>query len=90
MFRYKFINLEFPLIIGFLMSNPKSSVAEEASEKDVDTFIKIIDKLSGAKENFKISFEQFKFNVGESKLTLNGDLNFNFIRSKILKGAEES
>ncbi len=66
----------------FMTENIEQTVsAESAAETPLCSFVKIIDKLAGDKSNLKIRFQELKFNLGNAKVTLNGEVNFDVTHS---------
>jgi hypothetical protein len=59
---------------------------QESSSK----MLKIIGELVGDEPNLKIDFQALKFNLGNMKYTLNGEVNLNVIRLKDLERVGES
>jgi hypothetical protein len=59
------------------------------SQEDSSKILKIIGKLAGEESTLRIDFQELKFNLGNTKYTLNGKVNFNVIRSKDLDRATQ-
>ncbi len=74
------------------VSEESKYTIENASEIGSSKLLKIIGKLAGDKPNLKVSFQELKFNRGNTKYVLNGEINFNILRPKTattLSSAEE-
>lgn len=60
----------------------KSKLTETIRQNNLDSFTRIIDVLSGDKSNIRIIIQEVKVNMGKTKLTLNGEVNFNVIHAE--------
>jgi hypothetical protein len=64
------------------VSDESNYTIENTSEMESSKLLKIIGKLAGNKPNLKVSFQELKFNRGNTKYLLNGEINFNIFRPK--------
>ena len=54
--------------------------AENTLQDRLYKFVKLVDELAGDKSNFKISLQNVSINVNKTKVTLNGEVNFDLAR----------
>jgi hypothetical protein len=60
----------------------QNKVIENTFQNRLDTYVGLIHKLAGDKSNFKVSFQELALKTGETKVTLNGEVKFDFVRAK--------
>ncbi len=65
-----------------MTSRAENKVESDTSKKEAATFLKALDRLAGDEANLKISFQEIKFSLGKTRITLNGEANFDIIHSK--------
>lgn len=71
----------------------ESTYTIDSTDIGSSKLLKMIGKLAGDKSNLKVSFQELKFNRGNTKYVLNGEINFNIVRPKdttVLISCEES
>ncbi len=64
------------------VSDESKYTIENSSEIGSSKLLKLIGKLAGDKPNLKVSFQELRFNRGNTKYVLNGEINFNIVRPK--------
>jgi hypothetical protein len=60
----------------------QNKVTENTFQKRLNTYVRLIHKLAGDKLNFKVSFHELGLKTGETKVTLNGEVKFDFVQAK--------
>lgn len=60
----------------------QNKVTENTFQTRLDTYVRLIHKLAGDKSNFKVSFQELGLKTGETKVTLNGEVKFDFTPAK--------
>ncbi len=61
-------------------NNDSDSVNQEVlSQKWSSTVARIIDKIAGNQANLQIDVQELTFNIGKTKHTLTGKVNFNVV-----------
>lgn len=60
----------------------QNKVTENTLQNKFDTYVRLIHKLAGDKSNFKVSFQELGIKTDATKVTLNGEINFDFVHAK--------